>query len=77
MPYLQILAIIVFAIFFYRAAELESENETGWIWWVLSVLISSLTIFWLHWGWLGIISGQIALFVGITLFRIWRNPDGL
>jgi hypothetical protein len=72
MPYLPILIIICFAIFYHRAAEFE--NESTLIWSGLSVLISVLTIFWLHWGWLGIIFGQVALFVGITIFRILRKP---
>jgi hypothetical protein len=71
MPYLPILIIVAFAIFFYRAAEFEDEST--WIWCGLSVLISVLTIFWLHRGWLGIISGQAGLFIGITIFRILRK----
>lgn len=72
MFYWTILIIIAFAIFFYGAAE--SENESTLIWCGLSVAISALTIFWLHWGWLGIISGQVALFAGITIFRMLRKP---
>ena len=72
MPYLSIFIIIVFAVFYHRAAE--SENESTLIWSGLSVLISVLTIFWLHWGWLGIISGQAALFAGITIVRMLRKP---
>jgi hypothetical protein len=72
MPYLPILIIICFAIFYHRAAEFE--NESTFIWSGLSVLISVLTIFWLHWGWLGIIFGQAGLFTGITIVRILRKP---
>jgi hypothetical protein len=71
MPYLPILIIVAFAIFFYRTAEFEDEST--WIWCGLSVLISALTIFWLHRGWLGIIFGQAGLFIGITIFRILRK----
>lgn len=70
-PYLQILAMLAFAMFFCRAAE--SENESTWVWCGLSLLISAVTIFWWHWGWLGIFSGQLALFVGVTLFRMWQK----
>jgi len=70
-PYLLIVVALAFAIFFHRASELE--DEPTWIWSALSLLISALTIFWLHWGWLGIFSGQLALFVGITIFRIVRK----
>jgi hypothetical protein len=67
-PYLPILAMLAFGIFFYRAAE--DETESSLIWSGLSLLISALTIFFFHWGWLGIFSGQLALFVGVTLWRM-------
>lgn len=51
-PYLQILVMLAFAIFFYRSAD--SEDESTWVWCGLSLVISALTMFWLHWGWLGI-----------------------
>ncbi|HTV75467.1 MAG TPA: hypothetical protein VMD57_00605 [Candidatus Baltobacteraceae bacterium] len=71
MPYLTILVIAVFAAFYYRAAEFE--NESTLIWCGLSVLISVLTVFWLHWGLPGMISGQVGLYFGITIFRILRK----
>lgn len=67
-PYLAILIMVAFAAFFYRAAE--DETEAPLIWSGLSLLISALTIFFFHWGWLGILFGQLALFVGITLGRM-------
>jgi hypothetical protein len=70
-PYLLILVALAFAIFFYRAAELE--DDPTWIWWALSLLISALTIFWLHWSWLGIILSQLGLFLGIAVFRALRK----
>jgi hypothetical protein len=72
MPYLTILIIIAFIIFFCRAVEFEDESTL--IWGGLSVAISAVTFFWLHCGWLGISLGQIGLFVGITIFRILRKP---
>jgi len=71
MPYLPILIIIAFAVFFCRAAEFEDEST--WIWGGLSVVISAVTFFWLHCGWLGVSLGQAGLFAGITIFRIWRK----
>jgi hypothetical protein len=71
MPYLTILIIIAFVIFFCRAAEFEDESTL--IWGGLSVTISAVTFFWLHCGWLGISLGQAGLFVGITIFRILRK----
>lgn len=72
MPYLTILIILCFAIFFHRAAEFE--NESVLIWCGLSVAISVVAVFWLGCGWLGISLGQIGLFIGITFFRIMRKP---
>jgi len=31
-------------------------------------------MFYLGWGWLGVVLGQIGLFVGITIFRMTRRP---
>lgn len=70
-PYLPILVMVACAIFFYRAAE--SEDESTWVWCGLSILISVLAIFWRHWGWPGMIAAQVALFVGVTLFRMLRK----
>jgi hypothetical protein len=72
MPYLPILIIICFAIFFCRAAEFEDESTL--IWGGLSVTISVVAVFWLGCGWLGISLGQLGLFVGITNVRILRKP---
>jgi hypothetical protein len=72
MPYLTILIIGCFGAFYYRAAQFE--NESTLIWCGLSLSISGLTIFWLHWGLPGMISGQIGLFAGITIFRMLRKP---
>jgi hypothetical protein len=72
MPYLSILIVACFGAFFYRAAEFE--NESGLLWCSLSVLISIAVMFFLHWGLLGVVLGQVGLFVAITLFRIARKP---
>ncbi len=69
--YLTILIIVAFVVFFCRTAE--SEDESPLIWGGLSALISALTFFWLHCGWLGISLGQIGLFVGITIFRMFQK----
>ncbi|HSY74904.1 MAG TPA: hypothetical protein VK810_05495 [Dongiaceae bacterium] len=71
MPYLPILIIIAYAIFFCRAAEFEDESVL--IWGGLSVTISAVAFFGLGCGWLGISLGQLGLFVGITVFRILRK----
>ena len=68
-----IVVCVAFAIFFYRAADYE--NESTLIWTGLSVVISVATLFWLHWGWMGIILSQAALFIGITVVRMFRKSD--
>jgi len=72
MPYFTILLIGLCGAFFYRAAEFE--NESRLLWCGLSIVISLATMFFLHWGWLGIVFGQVGLFVGITVFRMTRKP---
>jgi len=71
MPYLTILIIIAYVIFFCRAAEFEDESTL--IWGGLSVTISAVAFFGLGCGWLGISIGQVGLFIGITIFRMLRK----
>ena len=65
------LILIAFAIFYNRAAE--SEDAPAILWTALSIAISVLTWLVLHWGMLGMILGQVALFIGISLFRALRK----
>jgi hypothetical protein len=71
-PYTQILVLIAFAVFFHRAAEME-DDSTPWIWCAVSILVSLVTLFWLHWGWLGIILSQVGIFIGITVIKLARE----
>ncbi len=71
MPYLPIVIILAFVIFFCRAAE--SEDESAWVWGGLSVGVSAVTFFWLGCGLLGITLCQIGLFVGLTIHRMLRK----
>ncbi len=71
MPYLLIVVIVVCAVFYHRVAELE--NKSGLLWSSLSVLVSALVLFLFHAGWLGVLLGQIGLFVGIGVFRMVRK----
>ena len=71
MPYLSIAIIAVCAAFFWRAAEFDGAPR--WLWGGLSFLISAAALFWLHWGFVGILLGQIGLFFGITIFRAGRE----
>ena len=71
MPYLPIVIIIAFAVFYHRAAEFE--NESTLLWAGLSVLISATTFFYFRWGILGTMLGQAGLLLGIAFFRMWRS----
>lgn len=72
MPYFTILMVALCAAFFYCAAEFE--NESRLLWCGLSLVVSLATLFYFHWGWLGIVLGQVGLFAGITIFRMARKP---
>lgn len=72
MPYLSIVIASVCAAFFWTGAQIEGAPR--WLWGGLSLLISAAIIYWLNWGFIGIIPGQIALFIAIAIFRARRNP---
>jgi hypothetical protein len=61
----------VFAIFYYRAGV--AEQAPGLLWASLSVATSLLIWQWLGGGILAIVAGQLALFIGITVFRVIRK----
>lgn len=72
LPLLPAIVITVCALFFYRAGR--HEHSWGLLWAALSIAVSGLVLFVLDWGLLAIFAGQAALFVGITLWRMWRQP---
>ena len=73
MPYFTILLVSICAIFFYRAAELE--NESTLLWTGLSVVIFTVTLFFLHWGWFGCLLGQVGLLSGSRFSGCSANLD--
>ena len=72
LPYLPIIAMAVFAIAFYRAGKME--HSWGILWAALSIGISMLVFVVLNWGWVGFFGGQVALFIGITIYRMRQSP---
>ena len=68
--YLSIVVIIAGAVFFYKAAEFENTSTV--VWTGLSVLISVL-IWLVHGGLVFLALGQVLLFVGITVYRMFRK----
>lgn len=69
--YLSIVVIIASAVFFYKAAEFE--NTSTMVWTGLSVLISVLIWLVLGGGFVFLALGQVLLFVGITVYRMFRK----
>lgn len=73
MNYLPLVAMVVFATVFYRAGKME--RSWGLLWAAMSAGISILTLFLLHWGWVGFFGGQVLLFFGITIYRKRQTPQ--
>ena len=69
--YLAIVVVSVCAITFYRAGE--HERSWGSLWAALSIMISFLVIGFLRLGIMGILLGQLGLFFGITIYRMFRK----
>ena len=76
MPFysLTFLFLLACAVFFYRAGEFGRERSSGWAWTALSILISAAIWGWLHGGLIAVALGQVGLFAGITLCRLWEDP---
>jgi len=76
LPFFSLNAILiaVFAILFYRAAQFDDCSKwVGILWAILSVALSLAMTRWLHWGALGLVLGQVALFVSIGVYRVIRD----
>lgn len=71
MDYLSIVVLSVCAITFYRAGQLE--RSWGLLWAALSIMVSVLALRFLGWGLIGVLLGQACLFIGITLYRMWKQ----
>ena len=75
MGYEGIAVAICCAVFYTRVAA--AEKSSPWIWGAISAGISGLVIMALHGGWIAVLSAQVLLFVGITLYRtITDKNDG-
>lgn len=60
------------AAFFWHAGQKEMGSGVPWT--ALSALISGLILIRGGGGVLAILAGQAALLLGITLYRVWRDP---
>jgi hypothetical protein len=50
------------------------ERSPAVLWAALSIAASFLALRFLPWGLVGVFLAQVALFAGITLYRMWRQP---
>jgi hypothetical protein len=71
MDYAGLGAAIAAAVFWYKGAEMEKVNPLLWV--GPSVIVSALAIFALTRGWIGVLLGQVALFVAITVYRTVKD----
>lgn len=60
------------AAFFYQAGVRETGSGVPWA--GFSVLISGLILMLVQGGVPAVLLGQAGLLVGITLYRVWRDP---
>lgn len=72
MDYIILLIIFAFATMFYRVGK--SEYNKGFLFSVISLLLSVITFFVLAWGKLASIGAQMSLFVILTIVNIYRKP---
>ena len=72
---LTMILLILCAVIYYRAAEME--NAPGWLWALLSVSVYLLTWLVLGWGLLGCFFGQVALYFAITIYKMAKHSRKL
>ena len=66
-------AMLCFAIFYYKVAEMEKSPP--WLWAGLSALVFFLTWRFFYLGMIGDLLGQVLLFLGIISYRILTDED--
>src|SRR5580704_13228190 len=68
------IAMLAFAIFYYRVAEIEKAPP--WLWAGLSALVFFLTWhFFFYMGFIAYVAGQVLLFLGIISYRVLMDED--
>lgn len=67
-PYLSIVVVSVCAIVFYRAGQLERSWPLLWA--ALSIAASCVALALIHRGVGGVLVAQVAVFLGITVYRM-------
>ena len=75
MPFysLEFVLALICAAFYYKAGT--EELGSGVLWGGISLVLSFAVLFGLHGGIVAIAVTQVALLLGIALFRMWRDPE--
>lgn len=71
-----VLALVSIALFFGAGVQ-EAQmggNNNGFIWALLSALVSACVLLLFKGSWSWLVLAQVALFVGIGVFRALRDP---
>jgi hypothetical protein len=71
MDYAGIAAAVAAAVFWTQGAQVEGISPLVWV--GASLAISVFVMAAMHHGWPGVVAGQLAMFVAITLYRTLRD----
>jgi ABC-type polysaccharide/polyol phosphate export permease len=72
-----ILLAFICIVTFYAAGDHEarfSGSNYGMLWAILSALVSAVALIVLDASWSWLLASQVALFIGIGIFRAMRRP---
>lgn len=69
--FLDIALVAVFAVVFYKAAEIEKTSVIFWP--SLSICVFLLNKIWLGWGLLGVLMQQVFLFLGMSIWLYFKS----
>jgi len=73
-PYdISLVMALACAAFYYQAGAKETGSGVPWA--GLSVMVSALVIMVFHGGFWAVLAAQLGLLLGITLYRVWRDPQ--
>jgi hypothetical protein len=73
LDYSALAAAIASAIFWYRGSDVENLSPVLWV--LPSIAISGVIILGLHGGWIAVLLGQAAMFVGVAVYRMVADKD--
>ena len=74
---IEVMLALVCAVTFFRAGRMESVGEAydyGFLWALMSAVVSALVLIGLKTSWLVLLLCQIGLFLGIGVYRALRDP---